>query len=343
MDIEIRSVIHYFFLRKYCAASTAAMIDSAYGAGTITPNGVRYWYKQFESGRTDLEDAYRSGRPCLNIDPNVVRSILEDYPFASARYIAEKVNVSCGKIISMLKLELGLTKKHSRWVPHFLSPEQKSLRVECSRELLVTLKKLKTTQRAAVITCDESWIYLNYPHETKWCAINERPPDIEKRMIQTEKLMFFCAFSCYGIVSIDVLPNHATFNSTYVCNTILPNLKERVCAHIKNKTTHRLILHMDNAKPHNAKKTMEKIKELGFNRLKHPPYSPDISPCDFFLFGYVKSQLRNYDVKSSYELSKAVREICEKIDINIWQSVYESWLKRLEAVIACGGDYPYIY
>ena len=61
MDIEIRSVIHYFFLRKYCAASTAAMIDSAYGAGTITPNGVRYWYKQFESGRTDLEDAYRSG------------------------------------------------------------------------------------------------------------------------------------------------------------------------------------------------------------------------------------------------------------------------------------------
>ena len=168
-------------------------------------------------------------------------------------------------------------------------------------------------------------------------------PDIEKRMIQTEKLMFFCAFSCYGIVSIDVLPNHSTFNSTYVCNTILPNLKERACAHIKNKTKHHLILHMDNAKPHNSKMATEKIAELGFERLKHPPYSPDISPCDFFLFGYVKSQLRNYNVKSSFELSKAVREICEKIDINIWQSVYESWLKRLEAVIACGGDYPYIY
>lgn len=343
MDSEIRSVIHFFFLREYSAASTAALINSVYGERSITPNGVRYWYKEFSNGRKELADASRTGRPRLNIDPNAVKSILDEYPFASARYIAEELHVSCGKIISMLKLELGLTKKHSRWVPHLLNDSQKKLRVECSKELLVTLSKLKGNQRAAVITGDESWIYLNYPHDTKWCAADERPPDIEKRMIQTKKMMFFCSFSAYGIVSIDVLPEHSKFNSTYMCNTILPHLKERGQAHISGKTRHSLILHIDNAKPHNAKITTAKINELGLKRLKHPPYSPDISPCDFFLFGYVKERLKSYNVSSIYELNKAVREICEKIDINIWHSVYESWLKRLEAVISCGGDYPYIY
>jgi hypothetical protein len=26
-------------------------------------------------------------------------------------------------------------------------------------------------------------------------------------------------------------------------------------------------------------------------RAPHPPYSPDLAPCDFYLFGYVKDRL----------------------------------------------------
>ena len=66
MEIEIRSVIHFFFRKSYPPASTHAMIESVYGAGTITLNGVIYWYKEFKSGCTDLEDAYRS-------DPLILR------------------------------------------------------------------------------------------------------------------------------------------------------------------------------------------------------------------------------------------------------------------------------
>ena len=343
MDLEIRSVIHYFFLNGHSATTSADLINAIYGAGTITSNGVKYWYKQFKEGCTHLEDASRSGKPSLKIDTGAVVSILDEYPFASARFIAQQLHVSCGKIIKVLKLELGLTKKYARWVPHFLTDEQKKLRMELSKALLIKLSKLKECQRAAVITGDESWIYLNYPNESKWCTEDEVPPDIEKRMIYTKKLMFFCSFSAYGIVSIDVLPENSKFNSTYMCDVILPHLKERGEAHITGKTKHCLTLHMDNAKVHTAKMTIAKIKELGLKKLDHPPYSPDISPCDFFLFGYIKSELRNYKISSTYELDKTVRQICEKIDINIWKNVFESWLKRLDAVISCGGDYPYIY
>ena len=52
------------------------------------------------------------------------------------------------------------------------------------------------------------------------------------------------------------------------------------------------ILHHDNAPSHRAAKTTETIKRLDFELLDDPPYSPDLAPCDFFLFHLIKSVLR---------------------------------------------------
>ena len=87
------------------------------------------------------------------------------------------------------------------------------------------------------------------------------------------------------------LPTNISFTSTYICQHILEELTTNAKASIKNVTKKNLILHFDNARPHIAKSTTEKIEELHWERLEQPPYSPDISPCDFFLFGYVKSKL----------------------------------------------------
>lgn len=40
----------------------------------------------------------------------------------------------------------------------------------------------------------------------------------------------------------------------------------------------------DNARPHCARRTMEKNNELGWEVLLHPPYTPDIAPSDIHLF-----------------------------------------------------------
>jgi len=37
----------------------------------------------------------------------------------------------------------------------------------------------------------------------------------------------------------------------------------------------------DNAQPHTAHATVAKIKDLHFEYLPHPPYSPDLVPSDF--------------------------------------------------------------
>ena len=51
-----------------------------------------------------------------------------------------------------------------------------------------------------------------------------------------------------------------------------------------------IILH-DNARPHVANKTVNKLKKFHWEFLEHPPYSPDLVPSDFHLFSSLKKFL----------------------------------------------------
>jgi hypothetical protein len=47
----------------------------------------------------------------------------------------------------------------------------------------------------------------------------------------------------------------------------------------------RMLLQQDNIRPHTAKKTPQKIEELGgIELLPHPTLSPDLEPSDYYLF-----------------------------------------------------------
>jgi len=44
--------------------------------------------------------------------------------------------------------------------------------------------------------------------------------------------------------------------------------------------------------PHSSAHTKETLQELKFEAPIHPPYSPDIAPSDFHLFGSLKEALK---------------------------------------------------
>jgi transposase len=48
------------------------------------------------------------------------------------------------------------------------------------------------------------------------------------------------------------------------------------------------MLHFDNGPVHNPGTVRENLASFGFRRMAHPPYSPDLAPYDFFLFGAKK-------------------------------------------------------
>jgi histone-lysine N-methyltransferase SETMAR len=65
-------------------------------------------------------------------------------------------------------------------------------------------------------------------------------------------------------------------------------LKLRRALHDKHPRR-KVILHHDNAWPHTARLTLEKIDNMGWKFLPHPLYSPDLAPFDYHLFGFVKN------------------------------------------------------
>jgi len=60
------------------------------------------------------------------------------------------------------------------------------------------------------------------------------------------------------------------------------------------------VLH-DNARPHTARLTLETVEQLGLEVLLHPPYSPDLAPSDYHLFGPMKKMLGGQKFASDTE------------------------------------------
>jgi hypothetical protein len=53
----------------------------------------------------------------------------------------------------------------------------------------------------------------------------------------------------------------------------------------------RILLLHGNAHLHTAVRTVDTLRALKFEVLKHPPYGPDLAPSDFHLFGPLKEHL----------------------------------------------------
>ena len=51
----------------------------------------------------------------------------------------------------------------------------------------------------------------------------------------------------------------------------------------------KFVLYHDNASSHTAGITQNYFREINIEVLLHPSYSPDIDPCDFWLFGKLKN------------------------------------------------------
>ena len=78
---------------------------------------------------------------------------------------------------------------------------------------------------------------------------------------------------------------------------------DRVAQKLKGKHERVYFLH-DNARPHVAKSTREKLLELGWVTIPHPAYSPDLAPTDHHLFRSLSNHLREkeFDDESSLKM-----------------------------------------
>ena len=73
--------------------------------------------------------------------------------------------------------------------------------------------------------------------------------------------------------------------------------------------------------------------------LNHPPYSPDLSPCDFFLFPRLKKMLSGNKYMSRSSLGSAIYQCLQQIPKEDYLSAFRDWVKRLQKCVSVKGEY----
>ena len=101
-----------------------------------------------------------------------------------------------------------------------------------------------------------------------------------------------------GVLYYELFPENQTVNSNKYCSQLdqlkaALNKKRPVLVNRKH-----IIFHQDNSRLHVSLMTRQKLLQLAWEVLIHPPYSPDIAPLDFHLFRSLQNSLNGKNFNS---------------------------------------------
>ena len=77
------------------------------------------------------------------------------------------------------------------------------------------------------------------------------------------------------------------------------------------------------------------LTKIGIKRVPHRPYSPDLAPCDFWLF----PKLTGCRYETIEEVKEAVTKVIDTLTQEDFHGAFQKLLKRYNKYIAAGGDY----
>ncbi|XP_054737848.1 protein GVQW3-like [Anastrepha obliqua] len=142
---EFRVLIkHCFLMGKNTVEAKQLWLDDHYGTSAPGKSTVIDWYADFKRGRTDTNDAHRSGRPNAAVVPEKIKQV-HKLVLADRKLklddIADIVKISKGSVFTILHDHLSMRKLCSKWVPRLLTVDQKQQRLDDSESCLAMFQK----------------------------------------------------------------------------------------------------------------------------------------------------------------------------------------------------------
>jgi hypothetical protein len=78
---------------------------------------------------------------------------------------------------------------------------------------------------------------------------------------------------------------------------------------------------------------MEAIEKLELTILPHPPYSPDLAPCDIHLFPEMTEGLREHLCDSNEDMERTVRTWMKKQSVEFFRDGSEKLVHRWQKCV----------
>ncbi|CAH1954496.1 unnamed protein product, partial [Acanthoscelides obtectus] len=223
------------------------------------------WYGDLKRGRVSLSDDSRVDVPKTAVtqeNVDAVRKLIIEDRHVTYREIEASLKISKTSIQKILHEELGVRKLVS-----LLTEEQKAARVNWCQK---TLDRFNSGNSKNVYSISAVWVFQGEEKPTK--VIRSR--SVSKNMVAT-------FVSKAGHIARIPINEQSTVTADWYTTIHLPKVITELR---KINPERRIILHQDNASSHTAQKTRQYLTEENVELLDHPPYSPDLSPKDFFTF-----------------------------------------------------------
>jgi histone-lysine N-methyltransferase SETMAR len=185
---------------------------------------------------------------------------------------------------------------------------------------------------------DESWFYHIINHELIWLPPHGKVPDRERITIESQKVMPSIVWGPKGFAVVTAIESGCKFNAGYYVSKVLTPVSEWWLERGGGNSGKLIVLAAD-APPHEAIVSQQFTAHGKMVIAAHSPYSPDLAPSYFYVFGHVKGLLRGESFETGEQLSLAVEGILRSLEKWTLTKVFLEWMKRPERCIEINGDY----
>lgn len=310
---------------------------------TLDPKTIKNCHaKLMNTG--SVVDIRRSGRPSTSRSDENVQRVQEMFtrsPQKSTRHAARESGLSRHTIRTVLKKELNFRP----WKPHYcqqLSPEDCDHRMEYG-ELMLGWYGDWPQLFENIIWSDEAIFHIGgfvNRHNCHYWAQHDPEATVEKSQSRP-KVTVWCGITSNKVVGPFILRD--TMNS----ERYLAMLEDEVWPIVSTwDNINDLIWMQDGAPPHFALIVREWLDRhfpgrwLG-RRGPHewPARSPDLTPCDFFLWGWAKEEVYRTKPRTLDELEDRIRQVLGNIPQEFLHKSTESIPRRLQTLVQNAGAY----
>jgi hypothetical protein len=94
MSVEIRSVMHFLWLKGLTAVEISREVCDVYGQAVLSLRTVETWLARFAARDETLEDLPRNGRPRSDSNIVLITQLLTDDPYLSQKMMATILSIS---------------------------------------------------------------------------------------------------------------------------------------------------------------------------------------------------------------------------------------------------------
>ncbi|GFV94906.1 transposase [Trichonephila clavipes] len=195
---------------------------------------------------------------------------------------------------------------------------------------------------------DEAHFWLNGYVNKQNCRISSEanPQVYVETPLHLEKLTVWCALWTGGIIGPYFFKNDEGHNVTVNGDRYRAMITNFFIPELNNHDVQELWFQQDGATCHTARTTIDLLEDTFGDRLisrfgpvNWPPRSCDLTPLDYFLWGYVKSLVYADKPQTLDHLEDNIRRVIADIRPEMLEKVIENWTSRLDYIRASRGSH----